>query len=127
MNGTNVMNKQQQQTTNQQNQLYQNVLDRLISRVIDIASIEKSCEQADLTDREQAYRDKLFAIRRHFTLPSNSMRTITGTTDYPHKNKDPMPMDDYKLITELALNMNVAIQDGFKIECDEPFVVNFDA
>ncbi|KAH7638956.1 uncharacterized protein LOC124491156 isoform X1 [Dermatophagoides farinae] len=125
-NQINGSNAKQQQTENQQNQLYQNVLDRLTSRVIDIAAIEKSCEQADLTDREQTYRDKLMAIRRHVTLPSNSTTLITGG-DYPHKNKDPMPMDDYKLITELALNLNAAILDGFKIQCDEPFVVNFDA
>ncbi|KAH9417881.1 hypothetical protein DERP_013143 [Dermatophagoides pteronyssinus] len=126
MNGSNIKQQQLQQTTNQQNQLYQNVLDRLTSRVIDIAAIEKSCEQADLTDREQTYRDKLMSIRRHVTLPSNSAATIQAA-DYPHKNKDPMPMDDYKFITELALNLNAAIQDGFKIHCDEPFVVNFDA
>lgn len=74
LNGAN--NKQQNE--NQQNQLYQNVLDRLTSRVIDISSIEKSCEQADLTDREQAYKDKMMSIRRHVTLPSNANVTITG-------------------------------------------------
>lgn len=78
-NQINGSNAKQQQTENQQNQLYQNVLDRLTSRVIDIAAIEKSCEQADLTDREQTYRDKLMAIRRHVTLPSNSTTLITGS------------------------------------------------
>ncbi|KPL98201.1 hypothetical protein QR98_0003420 [Sarcoptes scabiei] len=110
-----------QQFDNQQSQLYQNVLDRLTSRVIDIASIEKSCEQADLTDREQAYRDKLKAIRRQIVLPSNSMPKLSGN-EYPQKTKDPIPMEDYKFITEISIKLNNAIEEGFKIHCDEPFV-----
>lgn len=78
LNGAN-----KQQNENHQNQLYQNVLDRLTSRVIDISSIEKSCEQADLTDREQAYKDKMMTIRRHVTLPSNANVTIIGNLIYP--------------------------------------------
>lgn len=36
-------------------------------------------------------------------------------------------MEDYKLVTELAIKINACIEEDFKINCDEPFVVGFDA
>src|SRR5699024_2836191 len=63
-----------------QNQLYQNVLDRLTSRMIDISSIDKPYEQADLTDREQAIYDKLSTVRKSVELPSNHRPVVRSKT-----------------------------------------------
>lgn len=56
---------------NSQSRLYNRVLDQLSARVIDISSLEKSGEQADLTDREQAIHKKLSTVRKSVVLETN--------------------------------------------------------
>lgn len=60
---------------NSQSRLYNRVLDQLSARVIDISSLEKSGEQADLTDREQAIHKKLSTVRKTVVLETNKPPT----------------------------------------------------
>lgn len=69
--GSTQANGPKQDDDQSQARLYNRVLDELSSRVIDISSIEKSGEQADLTDRENAIHKKLSTVRRTLLLDIN--------------------------------------------------------
>ncbi|KAJ6219239.1 hypothetical protein RDWZM_005051 [Blomia tropicalis] len=108
-----------------QNQMYNRVLNQLSSRVIDISSIEKSGEQADLTDREYIINQKLSSVRRSVML--DSKKTTPSRSDHSlFKSREPIPMDDYRLIINIAAKSATAVEYGFRIHDSEPFVVNFD-
>ncbi|KAH9395026.1 hypothetical protein TYRP_005093 [Tyrophagus putrescentiae] len=112
---------------NSQSRLYNRVLDQLSARVIDISSLEKSGEQADLTDREQAIHKKLSTVRKTVVLETNKPPTpVPGPKiDHSTRSRDPVPMEDYRLITSLALKTAAAVEHGFRIHNAEPFVVSF--
>ena len=129
--------------------MYNRVLNQLSSRVIDISSIEKSGEQADLTDREYIINQKLSSVRRSVMLDSkkttpsrmfysvfyhNFLFLLNAFVYYYHlgsdhslfKSREPIPMDDYRLIINIAAKSATAVEYGFRIHDSEPFVVNFD-
>lgn len=131
----------------EQNQL-NNTLHKLVAKVIDVSSIDNNIEQSDWNERQRIYSQRINSIKRPLTLKSKYLAAInaahTGLSSgfVSHCSKadplstaplinrsltfEPISEEDLNLINSLSERASNAVHTGFKVHCEESFVVQFD-
>ncbi|XP_054153767.1 uncharacterized protein LOC128952398 [Oppia nitens] len=113
----------------EQNQL-NNTLHKLVAKVIDVSSIDNNIEQSDWNERQRTYGQRLANIKKPLLLKSklksNTQPQVSTSMSSRNLTIELISEEDLNLINYFSEKATNAVLNGFKVHCDESFVVQFD-